>query len=114
MAEGKVFGIDRPFVEDEEEPIKLIVKFAKSKTQRDVRRTSQGAIRKLEDSNYIVSDVQIDGAITPIMQIEMSATNLTYDNLDRIREVLTEMDGFNGLTTSTVDYKQVGRFARMR
>jgi len=114
MSKGVIFGVSRPFVEEQEEPIKLIVEFAKSKTQQDVRRTSQGAIGKLEDEKYIVSDVQIDGAITPLMQIEMSATNLTHDNLDRIRDILMDMEGFDGLTISTVDYRQVGRFARMR
>lgn len=114
MAEGIIFGVERPFVEDEETSLKIIVEFAEMITKEDVRRDSQMVMSELEGKDIIVNDMMVDEGITPLLMIDMARTNYDWQTLEMVRSTLTDMQGFSGMTVSSVPIGQIEKFARMR
>lgn len=114
MAEGMILGLDRPFVEEEEDNIKLIVEFAQKVTKEKLRTDVDLAARKIENMGVIVSDVRTDEGVTPFAIFDLATTNINFSKLVEINDVLLDMEGYKGLTISTVDLPRIERLARKR
>lgn len=114
MAEGP-FGVRRPFIEETQQPLILIAKFSSGMDTHTLRNRSNVHLSRLEtDQGFNFSKIHVDEGVTPFLVIEMLNTNLEYSAITTIHNSLSELDGFEGLTVSSVDFKQIERFIRTR
>lgn len=114
MPEGMFLGVERPFVEEREDTIKLIVEFSDKLTDEDLREESNAIVAQIEDSGFIINDVRTDPGITPFLILEMGTTNIDFSVLDQLNDRFIEIEGYRGLTISTVNLGSIERLARKR
>lgn len=114
MPKGKIFGLDRPFVEEEEDTIKIIAEYSDIMTSGELANETQLAIGEIESKGFVIPRTRLDVGNTSFFIIEMATNNIEFHDLNQIRNVLMETDGFMAMTVSTVDLTKVSRLARKR
>lgn len=109
MPEGSFLGLDRPFVEETEKPLIVVIFFSKIHSTQELRDIAQILIGRMENEHGIaISEADVDkGPENDFINIFLVSVSIDHKNIERIREESMEKKGFKRMRISTVPSDQL-------